>query len=89
MKRIKNIGSRNYYLYKVPIDFEQKDIKIDPYILGYWLGDGNSKNIGITSMEQEVIDYFDTKILSDENMEKKVIIIMSSKKYFIIFINKI
>ena len=71
LKRMKNIGSRNYYLYKVPIDFEEKDIKIDPYILGYWLGDGNSNNIGITSMEKEVIDYFDTKILSDENMEKK------------------
>ena len=44
--------------YRVPIIFPKKDIDIDPYILGYWLGDGNSGNAGITSEEYEVVCYF-------------------------------
>ena len=32
---------------------------IDPYILGYWLGDGISQNIGISTMEEEIVEYFD------------------------------
>jgi hypothetical protein len=33
--------------YKVPIDFPEKDVPIDPYLIGYWLGDGttNSEHI--------------------------------------------
>ena len=34
------------YVYKNtlcnPVEYEEKDLKIDPYILGLWLGDGNS-----------------------------------------------
>ena len=44
--------------YRVPIIFSNKDIDIHPYILGYWLGDGNSDNAGITSEEPEVVCYF-------------------------------
>ena len=44
--------------YRVPIIFPKKDIIIDPYILGYWLGDGNTGNAGITSEEPEVVCYF-------------------------------
>ena len=44
--------------YRVPIIFPKKDIDIDPYILGYWLGDRNSGNAGITSEEYEVVCYF-------------------------------
>lgn len=36
-------GKRNRYAINVcePIDCEEKELKIDPYVLGYWLGDGN------------------------------------------------
>ena len=44
--------------FRVPIMFSKKDVYIDPYILGYWLGDGNSDNAGITSEEYEVVCYF-------------------------------
>lgn len=44
--------------YRVPIIFPKKDIDIDPYILGYWLGDGNSDNSAITTEEPEVVCYF-------------------------------
>ena len=44
--------------FRVGLDFPYKKVDIDPYILGYWLGDGNSGNAGITSEEYEVVCYF-------------------------------
>ena len=43
--------------YKVPIDFEEKYIEFDPYLLGYWLGDGSSRTTLITTQESYVIKY--------------------------------
>jgi superfamily II DNA or RNA helicase len=43
--------------YKVPIDFEEKQVDFDPYLLGYWLGDGTSSHTGITTQESRVIKY--------------------------------
>lgn len=40
------------------IDFGERKIEIDPYILGYWLGDGTSAQPQITTAEPEVVDYF-------------------------------
>jgi hypothetical protein len=31
---------------------------IDPYVLGYWLGDGMSYSASITTMDYEVVEYF-------------------------------
>jgi len=30
-----------WQLYHVPVEFEEKQVQIDPYELGYWLGDGS------------------------------------------------
>jgi hypothetical protein len=30
--------------YSVPIDFSEKELPFDPYMIGYWLGDGKSRN---------------------------------------------
>ena len=32
-----------FYGYRVPITFQKKDIEIEPYLLGYWLGNKQSK----------------------------------------------
>jgi hypothetical protein len=40
------------------INWESKKVLIDPYILGMWLGDGNSNGTGFTSENQELIDYW-------------------------------
>src|SRR6056300_1206046 len=49
---IKNkIGERNYYLFKTGIEFEEKELILEPYILGYWIGDGTSKTSSITTMD--------------------------------------
>ena len=44
-------------LYKVPIDWPEQEVPIDPYFLGLWLGDGNSSDPSITTMDKEVVDY--------------------------------
>lgn len=43
--------------YRVPLDFPTRDVIVDPYFLGLWLGDGTSKNTDITNIDKEVIDY--------------------------------
>jgi Hom_end-associated Hint/Type III restriction enzyme, res subunit/Homing endonuclease len=45
------------YGYRVPIDFPEKEVEFDPYLLGYWLGDGNSRGTGISTQESTVIKY--------------------------------
>ena len=45
------------YGYRVPIVFPEKEIQFDPYLLGYWLGDGNSRSTMITTQEAVVIKY--------------------------------
>ena len=44
-------------LWRTNVEFESKMIKIDPYFMGLWLGDGNSHNVGITTADSEVVDY--------------------------------
>lgn len=40
---------------KVPIELPEKDLKLDPYILGLWLGDGTSSSPSFTNMDAVVI----------------------------------
>jgi superfamily II DNA or RNA helicase len=54
-KQIKNHLLKGY---RVPINFPEKEIDIDPYILGYWLGDCSSRGTGITTIDEPVIQYF-------------------------------
>ena len=49
--------------------------------------DGNSNNIGITSMDEEVINYFDTHMISQE-LEKKIYPKKNSKASTIIYSSK-
>jgi hypothetical protein len=44
--------------YKVPIHFPEKDVPVDPYMIGYWLGDGTSYTSEITSQDSTVLYYF-------------------------------
>jgi superfamily II DNA or RNA helicase len=44
--------------YKVPINFEEKYLEFDPYMIGYWLGDGCSSRPIISTQEACVIKYF-------------------------------
>ncbi len=44
--------------YKVGIEFTERNIPIDPYMIGYWLGDGHSNGQGITSQDSRILKYF-------------------------------
>jgi superfamily II DNA or RNA helicase len=43
--------------YRVGVDFPYKEVDIDPYFLGYWLGDGTCSNTQISTIEECVVDY--------------------------------
>ena len=43
--------------YRVPITFPIVKVELDPYLLGYWLGDGWSKGTGITTQDANVLKY--------------------------------
>jgi len=44
-------------LYRVPIDWVEKLVDLDPYFLGLWLGDGTSKEPSVTTADKEVVRY--------------------------------
>lgn len=44
-------------LYRTKIDFEERVVPFDPYILGLWIGDGNSGDPCITTQDSVVIKY--------------------------------
>jgi len=47
-----------YKGFKVGIDFPEQDIELDPYVLGVWLGNGSSNRPAITSVDDDIIEYF-------------------------------
>lgn len=49
---------QNLLGYQVPIEFSEKEYPIDPYMIGYWLGDGNAEKAVITSQDSTVLNYF-------------------------------
>lgn len=66
--RIVNISVKEYLkqtpkfkhihkLFRVPIDFPEKEVPIEPYFLGIWLGDGNSHEAAITTQDREIVEY--------------------------------
>ena len=56
----------NYRLYKTGVEFEGKSLEIEPYFIGALLGDGSISRgmVGITSMDQEIVDYYTEYSLS-------------------------
>jgi len=48
---------RNFLGYRVGVEFNKKNIRIDPYFLGLWLGDGSSSETTITTKDKEIKKY--------------------------------
>jgi hypothetical protein len=42
----------------LPLDGEDRDILVDPYLLGLWLGDGSANGTEITTADPEVVQAF-------------------------------
>jgi hypothetical protein len=63
VKDFLQINSVKQYLgYIAPcLNFKEKDLLIDPYYLGLWLGDGNKRDIkNITNIDPEIIEYLNS-----------------------------
>ena len=52
----KNV-QRNLKGYRTAVDFESTDVSLDPYLLGYWLGDGSQRGPVISSQDATVLKY--------------------------------
>ena len=46
-----------HYCFKVPVEFEEKEVTIDPYLIGLWLGDGSNNKPLISNADIEVKEY--------------------------------
>ena len=49
----------NYKGYKVAVEFPHKEVLIEPYFLGVWLGDGRSSDIRVATKDKEVVAYLE------------------------------
>lgn len=45
------------------VDFEDRDVLLDPYFIGLWLGDGSSRGTTFTTADQELLDYVTAEAL--------------------------
>ena len=61
-------------LYSVPVEFKEREITLEPYWLGLWLGDGDSRDSRITNVDKEVIDYI-------EDYSERIGLIFTEYKY--------
>lgn len=43
--------------YRVPVEFPERKIHIDPYFLGLWLGDGRTDSLTISTPDEPVVMY--------------------------------
>lgn len=48
-------------IYKVEVDFEEKEDVLEPYLIGLWLGDGNSNTFCITNTDVEILEFLNNK----------------------------
>jgi len=54
------------------IELPEREIKVDPYFLGLWLGDGTSVNTNITTADNEIINYLKEFAISNNLIYKKI-----------------
>jgi len=68
--------------YKVELNFQEKPVEIEPYALGYWLGNQASCNFMINVINKTTIKYFE-KFAEKNNLtfgEKKNKLLLTSEK---------
>lgn len=57
-RQIKNLSKR-YKGYRVAVDWDEKELPLEPYFLGLWLGDGHTASSKITVGDDEIRDYLE------------------------------
>lgn len=43
--------------YRAPVEFKEREVPLDPYLLGLWLGDGTCSKPEITTRKKDLIEY--------------------------------
>lgn len=54
------VSNKGYKVNNLSFDDKNKDLNIDPYFLGLWLGDGDSDKICITNIDDEILYYIES-----------------------------
>jgi len=70
-----NYFKNNHMLFRIPIEFPEQELKIDPYFLGLWLGDRVSTYPSITTMNKEIVEYIEwyaKEIKQTVSVQKKI-----------------
>lgn len=49
-------------LFRVGIEFPEKPVEIDPYMIGFWLGDGSSYGPEIATQDAKIVQYFTREV---------------------------
>lgn len=71
--RLDKRNNKNYIEYHYflptpkPIEHREKEYLIDPYTLGLWLGDGNSRDARITTPDPEIFNYIPFEVTKNNN----------------------
>lgn len=69
--------------FKVSIEFKERELPIDPYLLGLWLGDGGEHKLQITTPDKEIIEYLhnrsDYELTEYPNKNKSVNVSITSR----------
>ncbi|MFH0989924.1 MAG: UvrD-helicase domain-containing protein [bacterium] len=50
----KTMFEKQHKLFRIGIDFPEQDVDVDPYIMGLWLGDGDTLNPCFTTEDREI-----------------------------------
>ena len=56
LKLPKNL-KKNLKGYRTGVDFSNKEVAFDPYIIGFWLGDGSKRDPVISTQDSKVLQY--------------------------------
>lgn len=48
--------------YRTGVDFPHQEVPLDPYMFGFWLGDGTSVKAEITTQDSTVLHYFNKEL---------------------------
>ncbi len=59
---------RILYGFKQGVEYPERKVELDPYMLGLWLGDGTSSAPDISNIDQPIIDYLH-KYAKDNNLK--------------------
>ena len=54
-------------LWRAQLEFDTKDLSIDPYVFGLWLGDGHSDTASLTTMDKELADIWCSWVKSNND----------------------